>query len=516
MIINSSNDNFIKRQNQISNNNYSKMQTIRMGLSKDKLSFGAKTIDERMKEERSSKSWWGRNISWTFGGEEKARKQAVSEINNEINQKERELKTTKADHASDNARHNELIINQTKILKAKEETIEAQKKLEDSQKQTIFHLKETVSSQEQLIKYTAEANEKLETLYLEQKMLVENHKKTVEELLEKMDKAKAENDAKLQEALKEQMETMQKSHKEQMEELAKSINTVSDKAEIFKKIKDKTNIKGFGKIAGYQEQIDILLDHFGTPIALQKSGQSANIPGGILFFGPTGTGKSTFASAFAGQLDCHFEILKAKMQKEVNSKLKISKLLGKSGNENYDNLMKILNDAKKRYKENKEMTVVEIKEFEAFAPKKSEIVGPMKDLMDTITQDYHCIIFATTNYPERIDEILLRDGRFYKAGLPPADKKNAVAVLKHYAADFAEKGVNYEELAEEIVKVQPDAAFSNAGIETSIRQLVEKTNDINIKFTQKEIKDSIKKVGPDIGKAALKVFEENLRLMKRI
>ena len=312
-----------------------------------------------------------------------------------------------------------------------------------------------------------------------------------------MEEAKKQNDAKLQAALKVQMEEMQKSHKVEMEELSKSIDKASQSADVFAKIRDKSNAKGFGKIAGYQEQVDTLLDHFGTPIALEKNGQAADVPGGILFFGPQGNGKTTFANAFAGQLDCEL----VPIRPEVDNPKK-----------NWKNLNKEIEQAKKRFTKDRTRTIILINEFDEFAPTNSRIVGSMKDLMDTLSKDYHCTIFATTNYPERIDKILLRDGRFYKAGLPPADKANAEAVLKHYATDFADKDIKYAELAEEIVKTQPDQAFSNARIRASVVQIAEKCKNMGKKLTQTDLLESIKRLGPDIDKSALEIFQKQLEM----
>lgn len=492
----------ISKPKQILNENVSSTQLVSGSLPKYKISFCAKTSPERIEEERMKKNWWGRNVGWWFGGSSKAEVKVVQDMNNEANDLERQLFYGRGKLEEQEKTQGKIIKQQNDIIASKDVIIENQKKLEEASQQTIFYLNQTVEYQNKLITQTEEANRKLEVLYQEQKALVQEHEQQVQQLFNQMQNARIENDAKLQLALKTQMEEMQNVHKIEMEELVKSIDKASQAADTFKVIHDQTNKnKGFGRIAGYKEQKDILMDHFATPIALEKNGQAANVPGGILFFGPQGNGKTTFANAFAEQLDCEL----APVRPEVDNPQKNWKKL------NYE-----IGQAKKRFKQNRTRTIIVINEFEEFAPTNSKIIGSMKDLMDTLSKDYHCTIFATTNYPERIDKILLRDGRFYKAGLPPANKENATAVLKYYAEEFADKNVKYSELADEIVKTQPNSAFSNARIRSSVIQIVEKCQNIGKKLTQADLLESIKKLGHDIDIAALKTFENQLKYVAHI
>lgn len=69
-------------------------------------------------------------------------------------------------------------------------------------------------------------------------------------------------------------------------------------------IEDLKNPKGFAQIAGYGEQKNVLMTRAGIDIALERNRKPAEVPNGIFFFGPKGCGKTTFADAFAKQLDC--------------------------------------------------------------------------------------------------------------------------------------------------------------------------------------------------------------------
>ena len=64
----------------------------------------------------------------------------------------------------------------------------------------------------------------------------------------------------------------------------------------------KTN--GFSKIAGYNSEKEILNKYFISEIKKEQNGEQANVPNSVLFFGPTGNGKTTFAKSLCKALDC--------------------------------------------------------------------------------------------------------------------------------------------------------------------------------------------------------------------
>ena len=61
---------------------------------------------------------------------------------------------------------------------------------------------------------------------------------------------------------------------------------------------------GFNSIAGYDSEKSILKKYFISEIIKEQEGKKANVPGSVLFFGPTGNGTTTFAKAFAKETGC--------------------------------------------------------------------------------------------------------------------------------------------------------------------------------------------------------------------
>lgn len=481
------------------NNNakYSNALALKLNMPKDEVSFGSASFNQRVLS-RKKPGVFGA-IGWFFGGEDSAKQAVTYEMQGEIEDARRQTQLVEAVRREREAAFLKVQTSQQEAFDAQNELIETLKTSEQKHQETISHLNEIVATKEQLINETKMANQKLERLYEDQKKSAQEHEANVQKMVQQMKEAKEQNNRTLQETLSKQMADLQRVHQAEMQKLSDSINKASQSAEIFEKMADLNNAKGFGKIAGYKDQKNILLDHFGTPIALERDGKPADVPGGILFFGPKGNGKTTFAEAFAGQLDC--ELVRVSSTLDPKKDLKA--------------LRATAEQAQKRFSKEKTRTIILINEFDVFAPKDSKITGPLKDLMDRLSKDYHATLFPTTNYPEKIDDVLLRDGRFFKAGLPVSDKENATAVLEHYAKPYASIDVNYATLAEHITSVQPDSAFSNARIKSVVTNITE-SKTFSGKLTQQALLDSIKKLGADIGKEALETFKNQVKYVRSL
>jgi SpoVK/Ycf46/Vps4 family AAA+-type ATPase len=482
------------------NTKYQKNPLIRQNLLKDDITFGAKSFANRVEEKKpKSTGWWetAKNATkWALGGKQAAETAVIKEMENEIR-----IGKIKVSGLTETLNYKTKYLDELKVqnaasIKSKNATIEANEITIKQNEATILNQQNAITSNDLRIKKKQAASKELEKYLEKQKSTIETHKFEVKQPLFRKDQAKRQNDKKLQESLAQEMEKLEKEHKIELGKIEKNINKASMFIKVFENLENMSKIEGFGKIAGYNDQKKLLLDRFAAPIALEKANKPTKVPGGILFFGPQGSGKSTFAEAFAHHLNCKFA--------QINP------------TDDFKKLKKTAEDAQEKFKIDRTRTVILINEFDEFAPKDSPITPHLKDFMDDCSKKYHCTIFATTNYPERIDDILLRDGRFYKTALPPANKENATAILKHYAGTFTDKDVNYEELAEHITKVQPENAFSNGRIKALVTALPQKFKNAEKKLSHNTLLQSIKEATPDIDKKALEAFQKQIKYVKQL
>ena len=481
------------------------------------ISFGISEHERRVRERTNdltkNMNFFDKHI---FGGKSKARQDAEKQIEIEDLNRDKELirQTTINEETkkrvADQARYTE----QMSILNAQNSARMAA--LEKAQQEHIQWQKAMYERAERTTQIIMQQVENFANIMKEVQAMSAESNRLQNELFKELLAARESNNKSLQEELEKMKEELRKEYEEKYKEKTEGTKQAQYVYEMYEKMHNTNSKEGFGSIAGYKKEKESLLKQIGNSIIAERSGQPADVPSGILFYGPKGNGKSLFSKAFAEQLDCH----NTKIELDIDETT------------NWKNLKIAAQKAQENFEKDGKRTIIRIEEFDAFAPQKSKIVATLKSFMDDVSQKYHATIFATTNYPEKIDDVLLRSGRFnVKMAIAPADKFNVIEILKHYSKDFVDESVNYEELAEEIVKVQPEAAFSNAKIRTIIQDLVrsklgpEKSNSSSVfadfinkgcKINHKEIMENIKKLGADISKTAIDRFLEQIKYVKSL
>ncbi len=464
----------------------------------NQMTFKSSVYEEEVEREVEKQREYYNWFEWNLGGaEEKERNNAKIKIDKRNH--ENELKRIEAETIN---RVNEA---RMKDLQDYATKLEAQQRRTD---ELIVQFKnshnETITIQNKALEAQAEAAKNLKTqligyqkLLSDQKELQAKRDKETEELIKKMEEARTKRDSEMEKRFEQELLRMKELYESQIKANLQETEKVQNIKEIFQKMNTVSKNKGFGRIGGYTKEKNILMEMVGSPIALERDGQKADVPNGILFFGPKGNGKTLFAESFAQQLDCNI--------------VKIEDTLDPV--ENLKNLRAIANKAQENFEKTGIRTIIQIDEFDDYAPKGSRLVGPLKTFMDDASEKYHCTLFATTNYPEKLDDILLRSGRFaVKVGLAPADKQNALAVLKYHGQVFADNTVNFEKLAEEVTINYPTIAYSNAKLANIASAFAKK---YNLKtMTHKDFMKAIKNTNPDIKKETMELFKKQMEFIK--
>lgn len=192
------------------------------------------------------------------------------------------------------------------------------------------------------------------------------------------------------------------------------------------KVGDYRAKEGFSQLAGYQKEKDILYRYFIYEIAKSKNGHSANIPNAILFFGPKGNGKTTFATAFAQEIGCD----------EALSVKALGLNLSKRADAFHECLIKQAELSKKIYESEGKISILFIDELGNLLNESSPRYKDTVDFMQDCYNKYHCIVFAVTNYPLKIS-LSADDNEIFPfiVSVDPPNDDNKREILEYYLKD---------------------------------------------------------------------------------
>jgi transitional endoplasmic reticulum ATPase len=180
-------------------------------------------------------------------------------------------------------------------------------------------------------------------------------------------------------------------------------------------------VGGLDQVVAQFQEIAVSFRH---PAVMARWG--ARRPQGILLYGPPGTGKTMLARALAHEIGATF--------KEIRTPEILDKWLGASER----NIKKIFRDAR-RYREPTVMLFDEFDTIISYAAGGDDaagqainaVAGIFKQEMNTLIEDNpNVIVVATTNFPQRVDESLIRSGRFdIKLAIPAPNAAGRAEIL---------------------------------------------------------------------------------------
>ena len=155
-------------------------------------------------------------------------------------------------------------------------------------------------------------------------------------------------------------------------------------------------------------ELDEVRDFFERSDVYLSAG--ITIPKGILFKGVPGTGKTYAARCIAGSTDCYFMICTA------------SALQGMYVGSGAENIRNVFKGAKALKDASKKGIIIFIDELDSFGSRDSHKGGAGGEEDRTLNQllaemsgfedEEGILILGATNYPERLDDALMRSGRF--------------------------------------------------------------------------------------------------------
>jgi SpoVK/Ycf46/Vps4 family AAA+-type ATPase len=270
--------------------------------------------------------------------------------------------------------------------------------------------------------------------------------------------------------------------------------------EIIKRREQLAGKIGLSQLAGYREEKDILQSIFIDPLDDEKAGKIPNkqIPNALLFYGPTGCGKTTFAKALAEETLCNFEILKIKgATQKQREKFLIDSLKGKSSINIFSNKQEnlgLLDKAQQKFLDTNVRTIILIDEFDRFFSKdtSNEFLRELKGILEECSEDYHTTLFLATNNPQKIPYELLSPHRVgLKVNLDPPSKSNSIAVIEHYIGNCDTTGIDYNKIIEMLFKYAPDEVYSNTHLKSICEIATDQLKPANDPLTTEMILNAI-------------------------
>lgn len=262
-------------------------------------------------------------------------------------------------------------------------------------------------------------------------------------------------------------------------------------------IKNMKNLKnkGLRSIVGqqYDEVKNQLKNEFIIgKIAMARTSQenSVEVPNAVIFYGPTGTGKSALSKATAEQSLSFFEDIKVDNEYPEKS---------------FAIIKKMALESKKNYEESgiKKRTIIRVDEADGIVGKGSPILKDFKEFAKDCSKKYKCTLFLTTNNPFDLDEELAAKTRL-KFKVMPANRESAKEIIEHT--------LNNTKPVYESVDPLVDALFSNPQKIFSNRHIVDRViGNVQANKENPSIKDYVEQiekgfVKPSISKEKLAKF----------
>jgi transitional endoplasmic reticulum ATPase len=229
-------------------------------------------------------------------------------------------------------------------------------------------------------------------------------------------------------------------------------------------IEDLTTIRGFDSIAGMHDLKQLLVAEVINPLKNPEKFKrfKVSIPNGIILYGPPGVGKSFIVRKLAEELGYNYVEVKG-------SDLATPFIHGSVGN-----IGKVFDMAKQNAP-----TILCFNEISALVPDRKNLHDSSshkeEETSEFLTQleeaaDNKVLVIGTTNFLERIDEAVIRPGRFdKKIYVPPPDFEARKEIFKLALSGRPyDKSIDFDKLAS-ITENYSSAEIVEGIIETAAR-----------------------------------------------
>ena len=283
-----------------------------------------------------------------------------------------------------------------------------------------------------------------------------------------------------------------------------SATSADDVDKLIEAIENKTKasiIKPKETLADYvcnpmlKSELEEVKDFFENRTAYTQAG--VKIPKGILFKGVPGTGKTYAARCIAGSVDCYFMSCTA------------SSLQGMYIGSGAENIKQVFDAAKTLYEKTQKGIILFIDEIDSFGSRENHNGNASGEEDRTLNQllaemsgfedSDGIMVLAATNYPERIDDALMRSGRFSRQiTIDVPEEVERLGLVKYY---FNKVSIPCEDDCDEATV----AALTEGMTPADIAEVANEAGIMAIRSKSSEIQLSM------VNEAINKVITKNIR-----
>lgn len=277
-----------------------------------------------------------------------------------------------------------------------------------------------------------------------------------------------------------------------------SVKVASNKPEP-KFFAGKSKNKGFAAIAGMQDLKDKLMNDVIELMNDSEGAEKYNIamPNGMLLYGPPGCGKTFFAERFAEESGFNY--------KYVNPS-ELGSIYVHGTQEKIGNLFKTA-------RENAPYIICLDEVSSLFPSRGSAGNHQVGEVDEFLTQLNNCgqdgvFVIALTNFPEIIDEAVLRAGRLdIKIFVPPPDKAARKALFEMYLNEIPKDfGIDYEKLA------LVTGNYVSSDIKLLVDDVARSLRKSRGRVTMELLENKIKSIKPSV---KLEVLQKHEKIRKK-
>ncbi len=277
---------------------------------------------------------------------------------------------------------------------------------------------------------------------------------------------------------------------EQQKELDNELNKIVSKAKEDLINKTKSN-HALGRIAGYAGTKALLNTVYITPV---KNKDENVVPNLLLFYGPSGLGKTAIGSAIA---------------EDAGTKFKNKTIGMGDAKKIIEWIKKRLEEGEENYNTNKRFSIIQLNEFDDFLNDNPDLLDEFLELIDNSAKKYHTTIFLTTNNPLLINKKIL-DKVELTIPMGVASKNDIREIVQYYVNNREIDGYNLDEITDEFENVKPDYMYSNAQIENIIEKKLPKNQ-----CSQNDFINTIRSIKPCITKEINEKFENEQKILEK-